>query len=160
MKKTNLSPFVLNLVTLTILVAAGRLSCPAIECGDSGNTYWTASAAQSSSAPRTFALDETNVFRSVSTYLYAWSRADGYQPLGSKELVGTALGQPLSIVTSNGFRRVILAGSDGYVYGLAFPSFDTAWSRSTRRLTCSADSIIATPAAQLWAGSRTARFAP
>ena len=122
------------LLTLTIGVFAIRFSCPAYECGNGGNTYWTIITTESSNASRTAAQDETNLLRSVGTKLYAWSKISGGPPLASRDF-GAMLLRPVSFVERTGERRVILAGlvqEPGVVPGEGARLFALVGSRVTK----------------------------
>src|SRR5215831_9437647 len=127
---------------IAFALAAGGTICRALEC--SGTTYWTAFTTQPDVQ---LAADETSIFYCSGTTMVRKNK-DGNQ-VWSRDFSTVNLGRPLVQLPYPGSHLVVVCGDDGYAYCLDYATGGTVWSRSTRRTTCSGDSIQADPTAQL-----------
>jgi uncharacterized repeat protein (TIGR01451 family) len=96
------------------------------------------------------ATDATHIFVTAGTEV---SRIFGVWPLDASNwtrtiLPGLVLMKPLFVPFASGV--LVVNGSDGSVYGLDPSDGTPFWVRSTRRATCSTDTLTAAPVAQLW----------
>ncbi len=122
----------------------------ASECGAGGNTYWRVTTPELSAR---FTLDRTNVYCTSGAVLRGTRRAGedstAHTNLFSRDFLNVELGRPLALEHPEGTANLFVCGSDGYVYCVDANHGATQWGRSTKRATCSSDTIIATPVAQL-----------
>ena len=125
----------------------------AAECGSSGNTFWTFNGA----APLEHAVvGDLGIYVVAGTKLSLVDPATGAE-INSRDFITVTLGRPIVFTLRNPVngagREVVVAGSDGIVYGLHPSTLANNWTRSTRRSTCTADAITAPPVVQLWESS-------
>lgn len=137
-----------SVVLLVSVPAASR----GAECGASGNTFWTYSYGTTPAFTQA-AVGDSGVYIAAGTKL-TLLRLDGTL-LNSRDFITVVLvGRPLFFRLHGGPDAiVVVAGSDGYVYGLDPITLATQWSKSLKRGTCSADGISASSVIQLWDSS-------
>ena len=97
-----------------IILAAGQLAILAVECGTTGNTYWTHTQAGATAG---VAVDTTNIFWTSGSIISGSQKSGaGYF---SRDFVAMTRGQPILVEqATGGTRAVVVAGSDGYIYGM------------------------------------------
>ncbi len=119
------------------------------ECGGTGNTYWSVTAASSLA---TVALGSTNIYLAAGSTLSIIARSTGAE-INSRVFSGVMLGQLRLVRLKGGSDEVIVTGDNGYVYGLHSVELSPYWSRSLLRPACTSDSISAAPVVQLFDNS-------
>jgi len=139
------------LFAVAVLVTIGRGVSFAIECGSTGNVYWTYNLTNSQPGARTVALDSTRVYWSVGSAMVQLSRDGGL--IDTRDFLSMSLGRPLVVDTQHGVTdKICVATSTGYVYALDpdAPGLPALWSRNLRRVSCNSDGLHTTLALQLW----------
>jgi outer membrane protein assembly factor BamB len=126
------------------LAAAESPKAPLAECGSSGNTFWTYTAAAAST---TSVMDDTNgnFYLGSGTTLTRLDPATG-APLNSRDFFSVTLTRPIVPRLQGSLTNaVFVGGSDGAAYSCNPDTLANVWSRSLRRSTCTSDAIAAAP---------------
>jgi hypothetical protein len=143
-----------RLVTIAFLLAAAGRAGWAAECGLSGNTFWTYPGAGPLSHS---AVGAAGVYITSGSKISLVDATTGAE-LNSRTIAGVTLGRPLVMAlkapVAGASHEVVVAGSNGFVYGLHPTTLADNWPpRSTQRGSCTADGIVAAPVAQIWNSS-------
>jgi outer membrane protein assembly factor BamB len=142
---------IILLFAAAVVVTLSRSGGFAIECGDTGNLYWTYSQTNGVPGQRAVALDSTRVYWAVGSTLLQLTK-DG-APVATRDLVSYSVGRPLVVDTQHGVTDMIcFAAGNGYVFALDPNALGlpTLWSRNLRRPSCNGDVLNQTLALQVW----------
>jgi outer membrane protein assembly factor BamB len=139
------------LFAAAVVVTISQSVAFAIECGDTGNLYWSYRQTNGLPGQRTVALDSTRVYWAVGGALVQLTK-DGTL-IAAREFPSVSICRPLVVDTQHGVIDMIcFAASDGYVFALDPNALGlpTLWSRNLRRPSCNGDVLHQTLALQLW----------